>query len=293
LRQADFDEIVSPVRVKPVSGDDQMERVSPGIGMNRLLSHSAEHTPMLAKPKLITTLVLAAPTLLGVAVVGLGGVQRASAQVCSWEQKFPDLGRSPDNGHAMAYDSARGVTVLFGGYDGANDGETWEWNGATWTLRATSGPSPRFEHSLAYDSARGVTVLFGGFNSSSGSNFGDTWEWDGTTWTLRATGGPSPRAGHALAYDSARGVTVLFGGNEDPIGPFVLNGETWEWDGATWTLRATSGPSPRTDHALAYDSARGVSVLFGGGWRQRLPQRNLGMGRSGVDAARRHGAVAA
>src|SRR5262245_30251395 len=65
--------------------------------------------------------------------------------------------------HGMAYDSLRGVTVLFGGWNGREaDGETWEWDGNTWTLRATTGPSPRTEHAMAYDSARGVTVLFGG-----------------------------------------------------------------------------------------------------------------------------------
>src|SRR5262245_56732341 len=71
----------------------------------------------------------------------------------------------------------------------------------------------------------------------------------------------SPRNGHAMAYDSARGVTVLFGGD---LSYYNLTGETWEWDGDTWTLRATSGPTARVAHAMAYDSARGVTVLFGG-----------------------------
>jgi hypothetical protein len=164
-------------------------------------------------------------------------------------------GPSPRYAHAIAYDSARGVTVLFGGWDGSRNGETWEWNGATWTLRATTGPSPREDHALAYDSARGVTVLFGGFD---GSYDGETWEWDGATWTLRATTGPSARYWHALAYDSARGVTVLFGGWDG-----WYDGETWEWDGATWTLRDNTGLSPFFWHPLAYDSARGITVLFG------------------------------
>ena len=46
--------------------------------------------------------------------------------------------------HAMAYDTARGVTVLFGGHNsGGDSSETWEWNGAAWTQPAVSGPSPR------------------------------------------------------------------------------------------------------------------------------------------------------
>src|SRR5262245_809753 len=62
--------------------------------------------------------------------------------------------------HAMAYDSARGVTVVFGGIYA--DDETWEWSGQRWKLRASSGPSARYGHAMAYDSRRGVTVLFGG-----------------------------------------------------------------------------------------------------------------------------------
>ena len=34
----------------------------------------------------------------------------------------------------MAYDSARGVTVLYGGYNGSTYmTDTWEWNGTVWT----------------------------------------------------------------------------------------------------------------------------------------------------------------
>ena len=63
-----------------------------------------------------------------------------------------------------------------------------------------------------------------------------------------------------MTYDSARGVSVVFGG----LIPSFLTGDTWEWDGTTWTQVATTGPSGRFDTALVYDSARGASVLFGG-----------------------------
>jgi len=76
----------------------------------------------------------------------------------------------------MAYDSARGVTVLFGGARGTGSylGDTWEWDGTTWTPRSLTGPSPRDSHMLSYDSARGVTMLFGG--SAISDLKGDTWE---------------------------------------------------------------------------------------------------------------------
>src|SRR5882672_10594794 len=81
------------------------------------------------------------------------------AQSVAWTS----LQVGPRNLHAMAYDSARGVTVLFGGAGGVFNGETWEWNGTAWSRRVVSSPSPRDGHAMAYDSARHVTVLFGGY----------------------------------------------------------------------------------------------------------------------------------
>src|SRR5206468_11025348 len=83
---------------------------------------------------------------------------------------------------AMAYDSARGRTVLFGGTNAADLDDTWEWDGSQW-LRATPAVSPpaRRQHAMAYDIARDRVVLFGGFGG--GNRFADTWEWDGSQWT--------------------------------------------------------------------------------------------------------------
>ncbi|MFH1107718.1 MAG: kelch repeat-containing protein [Planctomycetota bacterium] len=189
----------------------------------------------------------------------------------TWTQKST-TGPTPRAGHAMAYDSQRGVTVLFGGgyYDYGTQlsqffGDTWEWDGTNWTPRSTTGPAARADHAMAFDSARGVTVLFaGGYETSGYEFFGDTWEWDGANWTLRSETGPGPRGAHALAFDSGRSVTVLFGGGSGPYYNGPTFGDTWEWDGSIWTCRSNFGPSPRIGHAMAYDTLRGVSVLFGG-----------------------------
>jgi hypothetical protein len=189
--------------------------------------------------------------VLGAVLSLLGSSSSALAQSC---QGWANVYLTGRHGHAMTYDSARGVTVLFGGWDNFSDGETWEWDGTAWTFKARSGPSSRTDHEMVYDSVRGVTVLFGGLHfETKGTLLGDTWEWDGNTWTLRANSGPSAGGGYAMAYDSARGVTVLFGGTQ-----------TWEWYGGAWTRRSVSGPSKRYEHAMAYDSARRVTVLFGG-----------------------------
>ncbi len=177
-----------------------------------------------------------------------------------WTQRVV-TGPSPRRMHAMAYDSARNVTVLFGGLDAAGTlAETWEWNGSDWIQRSVSGPSPRNQTAMAYDSARGVTVLFGGGGGPNGPT-GDTWEWNGSAWSHRDVSGPPPRTRHAMAYDSARAVTVLFGGHNS--GGDSL-GDTWDWNGTAWTERLVAGPSARNGSAMAYDSTRGVTVLFGG-----------------------------
>jgi hypothetical protein len=69
-----------------------------------------------------------------------------------------------------------------------------------------------------------------------------------------------------MIYDSRRGVTALFGGFSNPDGytNLYLN-DMWEWDGTDWTEQSpVNKPEPRWRHAMAYDSARGVTVLFGG-----------------------------
>ncbi|WP_438031795.1 Kelch repeat-containing protein [Sorangium sp. So ce204] len=182
------------------------------------------------------------------------------------EQVFTGLPST--SAYAMAYDAARGRTVLFGGkgrFDDLNN-ETWEWDGAAWTRITPTGasPSPRADHAMAYDAARKRVVLFGGF--AGGTSRGDTWTWDGRTWTeVRPAGSsPAPRHAHTMTYDPARRRITLFGGSR------VVNtglDDTWEWDGTAWaeiTPVGSSRPSPRFDHMMAYDAARNRIVLYGG-----------------------------
>lgn len=169
--------------------------------------------------------------------------------------------------HAMAYDSQRGVVVLFGGLvsnsrPSASD-ETWEWDGSHWTRRAIPGPSPRMDVAMAFDGARGVIVLFGGRNDDLGEVYGDTWEYDGEAWELRSSGGPSPRAvpGNPIAYDAARGECVLFGGETSAGVPYQ---DTWTWTGEVWRFEGDNGPEARSNAALAFDQGIDNVVMFGG-----------------------------
>lgn len=191
-----------------------------------------------------------------------------------WSMKSPAASPLFRQGHAMAFDSNRGRTVLFGGFHGADVngsyvtylGDTWEWDGSNWTENAVSGPSVRYLTAMVYDSNRGISVLFGGDRKDCGCPGGDTWEWNGTAWTERSLpASPPRRARHAMAYDSARKVVVLFGGWDSTSPSKTPLNDTWEYDGNTWTQRTpANSPSGRLYHSMAYDSARGVTVLFGG-----------------------------
>jgi hypothetical protein len=83
-------------------------------------------------------------------------------------------------------------------------------------------------------------------------------------WNQLLVGGPSAREGAAMAYDSTRFVNVLFGGVGPQCGPQGYCSDTWEWNGYGWSQRPAAGPEPREWSAMAYDSARRLTVLYGG-----------------------------
>jgi hypothetical protein len=187
----------------------------------------------------------------------------------NWTQESPATTPTACQSESMAYDSSRGVTVLFGGLNntsGAPLSETWEWDGAHWTqMSPVTRPQGRIFAAMSYDSARGVTVLFGG-DDGDGNIFQDTWEWDGVTWTrMSPVTSPPARETHVLAFDSSRNVTVLFSG-VDSSGNFRNTlADTWTWNGTDWTQNMPpASPPGRAFASMTFDSVRGVCVLFGG-----------------------------
>ena len=78
----------------------------------------------------------------------------------------------------MAYDAATSNVALFGGFGRARHlGDTWTWDGTTWTRQfPKTSPPAREGASIAYDAATSNVVLFGG-NPAAGPAFGDTWTW--------------------------------------------------------------------------------------------------------------------
>jgi hypothetical protein len=161
----------------------------------------------------------------------------------------------------MAYDAARGVTILFGGKNWTFNalGDTWEWDGTTWTqLFPGHSPAPRAIHDMAYDPVRQRVVMFGG-HLSTGGWLAETWEWDGADWLQHFPDtSPPHRYDLRLEYDPIRDRVVMFGGRDQP-------GDTWEWDGNEWALTNPEAERPaRRAFAMAYHGGSRGIVTFGG-----------------------------
>lgn len=189
-----------------------------------------------------------------------------------WSIAASDHSPPPRTEASMAFDSARGVTVLFGGVDytagyyGSDD--TWEWDGAAWTQKMPQqSPPERYGASIAYDSTHQRVMLFGGYSESTVQALHDLWAYDGNTWQQISTLHlPPARVGAKMVYDEAHQQLVLAGGSpERMLIENQLYQDTWTFDGTDWTERTVvNAPAPRARFGMAYDSTRQCVWAFGG-----------------------------
>jgi hypothetical protein len=213
------------------------------------------------------------------AVAGVVGrvTSAEAAPVGVWSLESPNTAVPDALAASLTYDSSRHSLIRFGGFFAAILGDTWEWDGTTWTQECTASacrshaPPPRSDHGAAFDSKRNRLVLYGGCGNTACSSpyLGDTWEWDGTSWTEMCTSAacrattPGGRSSVSMVFDSVRERVVLFGG----VGSDTFATGTWEWDGAQWTNACgTTCPAPagRIYAGATFDSKRGVTLIQGG-----------------------------
>lgn len=111
---------------------------------------------------------------------------------------------------------------------------------------------------------RNKVILFGGNDASN--DLSETWSWDGNNWILlHPSASPSARRSTSMAYNSSSGQIVLFGGIQTISGTLMYLGDTWVWDGTTWSKKSPrKSPSPRFGAAMTFDAAHNLIVLFGG-----------------------------
>jgi hypothetical protein len=173
----------------------------------------------------------------------------------AWLLRQPANAPTPRFGHTLTFDSARGATVLFGGFVAGQsqaDRSTFEWDGTDWRQVVTATtPSAAVFPAATFFAAHGLTVLVGGTGVASQAPA--TWLYDGVDWQA---GPPAPagflgRQGHSLAYDAMRESVLLFGGASIAIGGAVPRGDTWEL-----AVQATFTP-----FGNGCDGGRGAPVL--------------------------------
>lgn len=175
----------------------------------------------------------------------------------------------PTAAASMAYDPARGATILFGGLNVIDQPTNWTWsylssNGRWTNLTAPGSPPARSGDGLAYDNVSGDLLLFGG--SGSSATLGDCWVLPPAGFwqpCARSTQTPSARSSPALVSDPAMGGVLLYGGQ---IGANNLN-DTWLWTAAGgWVELRTTGNAPRALWGMegtALPGDEGV-LLYGG-----------------------------
>ncbi len=177
---------------------------------------------------------------------------------------------SPRRVAAMVYSSAQDLFYLFAG-DTESQGESnefWSLNPhtLTWTnLTVPTGPHGYWEPAMVYDKDRNVCVLYGtGTGGNNPTPLAETWEFNGNSWT-RFVGAPNPgiRISTSMVYDPVNHRTILFGGGTD-LSQNANHSDTWSWNGNSWTLVATTGPSARYRAGFEYDASKDKIVLFGG-----------------------------
>lgn len=156
----------------------------------------------------------------------------------------------------MAFDENRGKSVLFSGQVTLDSfpRDTWEWDGTSWSLVSQAGPAPRVHHAMAYDPIQKKVILFGGYQPNV-ADLGDLWSWDGTAWHPEGNG-PS-RTHAALVFHEKLQKLAAIGGMSGPAMSL--------WQSGSWVAPAGRVPPPRYLPGAAFDRARGVLVVFGGG----------------------------
>ena len=156
----------------------------------------------------------------------------------------------------IIYDAATQNVVMFGGYDGRYLGDTWTWDGTTWTQQhPPTAPAPRDTGSFVFDAATGTGLVYGGFDGFN--RFTDTWTWN-NAWTRQnpASTPADPTFAWMAGYDAVTEQVLLFGKN---------GGQTWAWNGATWTRQFPDlSPPSRANGSMADNTATSRLMLFGG-----------------------------
>jgi galactose oxidase-like protein len=197
-----------------------------------------------------------------------------------WVGNMPGItnfaGELPGERSRSAATAMSGYVLLFSGLGYSSDGtnatlsDTWTWDGSNWT-QVFSGSGPSSRASAAGGGLSGKTLIYGGQHGPNVQpgccNVGDTWSFDGSAWTQVAGNGPPARS---FATGGTLGDTYVLFGGAGPLDvnapssppPLSLFGDTWIFDGSTWTQSQAEGPQARLGASAV--QLGGKLYLFGG-----------------------------
>lgn len=188
----------------------------------------------------------------------------------SWNEIQPEGPvPAPRSAHAMAHDPIRKMTVLFGGHNGQNLGDTMVWDGYRWSeIQTENAPSARRHHAMLFSPHRGTTILLGGIFERDGTTtstwMDDAWEFDGTDWReLPDYRLPNGMHSFGCAIHPETGEIVVVGRSIAAGRPVT----TWIHDGTQWSLIETRTRPMHIDGApLSYSSADAKFLQFAVGY---------------------------
>lgn len=172
-------------------------------------------------------------------------------------------------GHAMAWDAADNVVLLYGGFDVFEilppRADLWAWDGAAWALwEADAAPGGLINHAMAWDRARSRLVLHGPLEMDAPCRA----VWERTAgpegaWIQRPVQPPCPTDG-PMTWVEAEGRIVA----RDASGLWRWEGEAGRWQqmAPTFAERPTAGwaeiyADPDADRLTLVDEQRAAFTV--------------------------------
>lgn len=176
----------------------------------------------------------------------------------------------------LAFDGLSGRVLLLDPSTGA----TWTWDGAhAWRKEPGTGPVGMggkintFPFGLAWDPKSESTIAVVGDPPAylgAAQNQGATWAWHGGVWTELDGAGTPVAVGGAIAPYPPANQLLLFGGCCGAANRHMtaLPG-MWLWDGSAWkAVHPAHMPPARWGQSMVYDSAIGMTVMYGGMYQE-------------------------
>ncbi|HEY8756010.1 MAG TPA: hypothetical protein VIN65_06640 [Candidatus Dormibacteraeota bacterium] len=227
---------------------------------------------------------LAAVVAVAVAVAGAGTFLALRSARQGGSPSSSGANPPARSGAAIAYDSSEGVTVMYGGTDGAGRqlSDTWTWNGSAWTT-AAKGPGPLVDVRMVDDPAVSGVLLVGmpAPKLSGGSGGGvvgciSSGSGTGTASPGSVSNGGTPagtNAGSALATPPVGGPIVTAAPTAIPAQPtcppvaVAPAEQTWLFTSQGWSHAAAgSTTTPASGAQLTFDPTTRQVVAVSGSY---------------------------